>query len=806
MSPDAPKGSAVRTFIQSLAQMGVAYAGAINGGAGGKWACPIHDDAHPSLDVTVGRNGKPIFNCKPCHEAMGQAEFVAALREAGVSWSGAPCKPEDVDWGEASVYTRPSTKGGSKGEVALTARHEYRHADGSINFVVKRYDPVEGSEARKHFVPKHKVDGKGFVTGLDGVERTPYYLERFEEWISGPDTDGVITLVEGEKAADALVAYLDPATTFHGGTAGKTEPDWVTRYGFDRFKLVRLWPDADEAGVLRMTNLAADLRAAGVEYQYVGVLPCEPKDDAADLDLEAVQPLTDLDLDLLRAMHPMPKRVVKEKPQAAPAVLAPNGKAIVSALGWEAQETAVEPEEDDDLVEPYPVPVVQKSWEFTREFIDRNFRTDDGHLTLRVHHDDKQFWQWQGTRYVQLTDDQIGSVVGELLEGQKETVQGPPKDGVFPDPVVRPISVKSTVVAEVVKCLRLQTITAKIGKKALLPAEGGVPFLNGWLDAETGELQPLTPERDVRWNVQAAYDPKATCPEWFKFLDSIGWTKGTDERRVLRQWQGHLISGDTAIHKGVLLVGPKRAGKGTVLDICSALLGDGAIGIQLDSFAQNFGLQNLIGKGLATVGDARFSMRTDKAVIERLLSLTSFDAVQIDVKRKDPMNVRLGTRLMIASNETPKFIEASDALSTRFIVLEFLASFYGREDLGLARRLLKELPGIARWALGGLADLREQGRFHETARGLALQDQMIRDAAPIRVFVEECCVLGSDEWDESQDLFDRYLRWCEKANTYKMDRASFFRDLNTAYPGQIENLKKRIGGSPVPCKRGIRVR
>jgi phage/plasmid-associated DNA primase len=118
---------------------------------------------------------------------------------------------------------------------------------------------------------------------------------------------------------------------------------------------------------------------------------------------------------------------------------------------------------------------------------------------------------------------------------------------------------------------------------------------------------------------------------------------------------------------------------------------------------------------------------------------------------------------------------------------------------------MAELPGIARWALGGLADLRAQGFFTETEAGLRLQDQMIRDAAPIRVFVDESCVLDAEGWVESQVLFDAYLRWAEKANTYKLDRASFFRDLNTAYPGKIENLKKRIGGAQVQCKRGITV-
>jgi putative DNA primase/helicase len=794
--PSAPKGSAVQAWIDSLDALGIEYAGAISGGNGGKWACPIHDDEHPSLDVTVGRNGKPIFRCTPCAEAFGQENFASALRDAGVSWTGKACEPAEVDWGPAAIVVKPSTKAGSKGAVHLTATYSYNHADGTENFRVKRYDPDEGSEARKHFVPKRFALGEGWKTGLDGVERTPYLLDRFEGWAAAKK---VIYLVEGEKAADALLGAEKAVTTFHGGTAGKVEPDWVTRYGFDRFAEVRLWPDADEAGVERMVALAHDLHKADVRFRYFGSVECQPKDDAYDVlergHASRIRPLTDADLDLLKAMHPKPK--LREKPARETQVVVEvaGAKALVGA------EPIKRVNDEKPKGKPFSTSIQQRSWDFTKEFIDRHFRTDEGLLTLRLHYDDRKFWLWEDHHYVVLTDDQVKARVGDLLEGARESYTTKVKEEFVTE--VRVIPLKTSMIEEVVRCLGLQTITSKRGRRALKPSEGGIPFRNGWLDAESGVLEPLRPDRDVRWIVPAEYDEQATCPEWFAFLDSIGWTEGTEERRLIQQWVGHLISGATDIHKGMLLIGPKRAGKGTVLDVCSALLGDGAVGIQLDSFDKNFGMQNLIGKGLATIGDARFGLRTNKAVVERLLSLTGFDTMQIDVKQKDPMSVRLPTRLMIATNESPKFIEASDALSTRFLILNFVTSFYRREDLRLKHRLMKELPGIARWALAGYRDLRAQGFFTETEKGLEMQEQMIHDAAPIRSFIEDECVLGASHHVVSQELFDRYRTWCEQANTYVMDRSTFFRDLNTAYPGKFENTKRRVNGKQVPHKIGL---
>lgn len=469
---------------------------------------------------------------------------------------------------------------------------------------------------------------------------------------------------------------------------------------------------------------------------------------------------------------------------------------------WENAMLAVE--EDDEVpfvvrldqdTEPYPVPAMGMPTEFTLEYLDRHHRNDDGVLMLR--YNEGSYWLWEetplGSYYRAIHDREMKSILTKHLRGSSQ------RSG---DEVERVI-VRKGLKMELLDALQDLTLVSRHGAGELLPAKGGVPFINGWLDVETGVLEEIGPERDVRWIVPAEYDENAECPSWFKFLDSIGWTEGTKERRLLRQWFGYLISGSCDIHKGMLLIGPKRGGKGTVLGVAAALLGDGAIGLQLDSFAKNFGLQNLIGKGLATVGDARFGFRTDKAVIENLLLLTSFEEMQIDVKMKEPVNTRPTARLMIASNEPPKWIEASDAISTRFLILEFTESFYGREDLGLKKRVLSELPGIARWALDGYRELLELGHFTETDAGLKLQEQMIRDAAPVRVFVEEECEFGSEVWCESQKLFDRYLLWCERNNTYKMDKQTFFRDLNTAFPGVVHDLYKRIGGKQVRCKRGV---
>lgn len=58
----------------------------------------------------------------------------------------------------------------------------------------------------------------------------------------------------------------------------------------------------------------------------------------------------------------------------------------------------------------------------------------------------------------------------------------------------------------------------------------------------------------------------------------------------------------------LLIVGPKRSGKGTIARVLTRLIGNGNVsGPTTSSLAGPFGLQPLIGKTLAIVSDAGIS-------------------------------------------------------------------------------------------------------------------------------------------------------------------------------------------------------
>lgn len=435
-----------------------------------------------------------------------------------------------------------------------------------------------------------------------------------------------------------------------------------------------------------------------------------------------------------------------------------------------------------DSHRPYSVMLSQETLKFAREFADRTYRRD-GVLTLRWHPEEQDWWEWDEAagHYILRLPDVVAADVGDRMIGLRQTAR---------DASTCEVNVNNRTTGELVNALKRTVTVTGSGDRALLPARGGIPFRNGWLETQSGLLVPCGPHRDVRWVIPANFDAGADCPEWLAFLESLELHE--DELRLLRQWYGYLLSGRVDLHKALMLVGPKRAGKGTLIGVAEALLGDGAAATSLESFdpRNSFGLANLVGKSLGVIGEARWG-RDSQGRNEMLLRWISADSVPVNVKYKPVETIVPEARLMIASNELPRFFDAGGALASRFVVVELQRSFYRSEDFNLRPRLLAELAGIANWAMAGLADLSEVGRLSETGRGREIEHELELASSPERQFLEELCELNREARTEKNELFAAYCDWCVSERVSSASKAVFFRKLNAAFPGMFTSHRGR---------------
>lgn len=304
-------------------------------------------------------------------------------------------------------------------------------------------------------------------------------------------------------------------------------------------------------------------------------------------------------------------------------------------------------------------------------------------------------------------------------------------------------------------------------------------------------------------------DLNAPRPDaWLAFLDAL-WSDDPQSIESLQDWFGYLLTHDTRQQKLLLLVGPKRSGKGTIARVLTALVGKGNVAAPtLGGLATNFGLWPLIGKSVAIISDARLSGRADQAaVVERLLSITGEDSITVDRKNQQPLTLRLPTRFVILTNELPKLTDASGAVVSRCVLLHTTQSFFGREDHDLTDKLLGELPGILLWAIEGWRRLRARGRFRQPDSGADSLGEMDDLASPVAAFVRERCNVERMARVTVAELFAEWKRWCESQGRerYVGAAASFGRDLSAAVPG-LRRRKLRDGDDRQWAYEGIEIR
>ncbi|MFH1919442.1 MAG: phage/plasmid primase, P4 family [Planctomycetota bacterium] len=341
----------------------------------------------------------------------------------------------------------------------------------------------------------------------------------------------------------------------------------------------------------------------------------------------------------------------------------------------------------------------------------------------------------------------------------------------------------------------------------ILATKTGLVHLPSLVDGKK-HLLPATP----RYFSPAALDYgfAIDAPEpsgWLAFLDSL-WPDDPESIDCLQEWFGLCLTPDTSHQKTLMLIGPKRSGKGTIARVLTGLIGRANVcGPTLASLATNFGMWSLVGKTAAIISDARMGSRTDSHLVtERLLSISGEDSLDIDRKFEKPITMKLLTRIMVLSNELPRLADQSGALASRMILLGLDKSFYGKEDRTLTARLLTELPGILKWAVIGWARLRRRGHFLQPVSGEELLGELHDLASPVGQFVAECCEVGPAYTVARDDLFEAYAAWAKASGrTYFEDRAGFGRALRAAVSA-VRTTHPRVSGARQRTYLGIGVK
>lgn len=236
-------------------------------GKGWLASCPLpthgqgNGDKNPSLSISDGEDGKPLFKC---HSGCDQHELFHAIRNYGLL-------PE-IEKKDPLASIKPLP--------ALTPQvleHEwvYVDEDGEPLFVKQRFKThtAKGKDYRQMRCVKQPDGAFVKFPGLKETRLVPY---RFPELLNAKSAGRAIYLVEGEKAADALVEIGAIATSAYNGSG--SWPEEITQY-FAGATVVML-PDNDLAG-WKYAKLVAEALIPVVKSLRVLDLPVEEATDDA---------------------------------------------------------------------------------------------------------------------------------------------------------------------------------------------------------------------------------------------------------------------------------------------------------------------------------------------------------------------------------------------------------------------------------------------------------------------------------------------------------------------------------------------
>ena len=226
----------------------------------GSWvaSCPVpghgrgNGDKNPSLSISESE-GKVLFHC---HGGCDQRDVFDSVRERNLL----PTTPKR----EEISFTQHQAP-------VLQQEWEYTAEDGSVLFTKRRY---KTADAKGKTYSIHRVDAQGKrIAGLKDTRIVPY---RLPEMLQAKAAGKAIYLVEGEKAADALISIGAVATTSHTGAG--SWPEDITQY-FAGANVV-IVPDNDEPGRAYAKKAIGKLLPVAKSIRYLDLNLMMEGDDA----------------------------------------------------------------------------------------------------------------------------------------------------------------------------------------------------------------------------------------------------------------------------------------------------------------------------------------------------------------------------------------------------------------------------------------------------------------------------------------------------------------------------------------------
>lgn len=310
---------------------------------------------------------------------------------------------------------------------------------------------------------------------------------------------------------------------------------------------------------------------------------------------------------------------------------------------------------------------------------------------------------------------------------------------------------------------------------------------NGILRWQTGELRPHGPDLVTTIQLPVAWTPGAGCERFETFLAEV---LPAEAHAFVFEMLGYLIFTGNPLRVAVLLLGPGRNGKSTLLAVIVALLGaENVATVPLQMLAENrFAAAELYGRLANVCGDldARAIKHTDTFKM-----LTGGDRMMAERKHAPMFSFRPFAVPVFSANEPPISSDQTEAWFDRWVVLPMEHRLSETEvDPRLAEKLTTraELEGILVRAVEGLQQLMARGRFELPDVVKKGREDYREQLDTVAGFIAEDVILDPTLGHTPRaDLYKGYRSWCTDSGRLPVAATRFYARLRDASTGKIED-------------------
>lgn len=267
------------------------------------------------------------------------------------------------------------------------------------------------------------------------------------------------------------------------------------------------------------------------------------------------------------------------------------------------------------------------------------------------------------------------------------------------------------------------------------------------------DVEALPHDRSLRMTkiMATAYDPTATAPIFYQFLDRI--QPNPNMQAFLQRWFGYSMLGLTNEQALAFFYGMGANGKSALTDLMAKLMGSYAATAKIESLTgQNRrsggdatpDLINIVAARMVRASEPEKGVQWQEGLIKQL---TGGEPILVRALNENFFEATPIFKLTIGGNHAPDIRGMDDGIWRRLMIVPFNVQIPKAErDPLIVQRMMAEASGIMNWLIEGARSYLEAGLSPPSEVSKAT-DELRQDADPYGKFLDDACVVTGDQND-----------------------------------------------------------